>query len=109
MLHNFLRLLRFPDPADGGTPTATPPAPAPAPPPAADLVAKGVADEEAIQLRRELENERKARADAEKGRKDAETKAAEFERDRQNLLTPPPPKAEKPKRRFATLLNHPWN
>lgn len=88
-------------PVEAPTPAAPPANPTPAAPPAAKLVEEGAASEETLQLRRDLETERKAR-------RDAETKAAEAERDRQNLLTPPAPKPEKPKRKFATLLNHPW-
>ena len=70
---------------------------------------------ELLALRRELEAERKARADAEAGRKSAETKASEAERTAQELIAltksqpaapvPTPPKA---KRGFPTFMNHPW-
>lgn len=82
-------------------------------PPAAALVRDGLAEAELLAARRELEAERKARADAESGRRAAETKAAEAERLAQELKalqmaapTPTPPKA---KRKFATLMNHPWS
>ncbi len=76
------------------------PSPVPAEPPAAALVRDGLGAAEALALRAELEAERKARAAAETGRKSAEFKAAEAERQAQDL---------KAKRKFATLLNHPWS
>ncbi len=66
-----------------------------------------------LALRAELETERKARAAAETGRKSAEFKAAESERQAQDLkaahLAAPAPAPPKAKRKFATLLNHPWS
>lgn len=85
-----------------------PPTADPAPPPAAELVTTGTANEEAIQLRRELESERKAR-------RDAELKASQAEKDKEDLLnltrkepaTPlPEPAAPRRRRGFPTLLNH---
>ena len=100
-----------PTPADGGH---RPPLQA-AEPPAAALVRDGLDAAEALQLRRELEAERKARADAEAGRKSAETKASEAERTAQELiaLTKAAPAASvavpiKHKRGFPTFMNHPW-
>ena len=70
---------------------------------------------ELLALRRELEAERKARADAESGRKSAETKASEAERTAQEMIAltkaqPAAPVAVPPKakRGFPTFMNHPW-
>ena len=87
-------------------PPAREAAPAPAAPPAAQLVVSGEANEETLQLRRELATARQAQ-------REAETKASEAERVKQELLAvthqepakPLPP----PRRRFPTLLNHSWN
>ena len=107
------------DPNANPPPPVETPVPAPTPaaePPAAALVRDGLDAAEALALRRELEAERKPRANAEAGRKSAETKASEAERTSQELIAltkaqpaapvPVPPKA---KRGFPTFLNHPWN
>ena len=97
--------------ADGGP---RPPLQA-AEPPAAALVRDGLDAAEALALRRELEAALKARADAESGRRSAETKAAEAERHAQELkalqMAAPAPKAVPPKakRGFPTFMNHPWD
>ena len=97
-------------------PSAVSGQPAPAEPPAAALVRDGLDAAEALALRRELDAERKARADAEAGRKSAETKASEAERTAQELiaLTKAAPAAPvavpiKHKRGFPTFMNHPWS
>ena len=97
-----------PAPADGGHR----PPPQAAEPPAAALVRDGLDAAEHLALRRELETERKARAEAEAGRKSAETKASEAERFAQDLkavhLAAPAPAPPKAKRGFPTFMNHPW-
>ena len=92
-------------PPENKIPPVETPAPVPAPPPAAKLVVEGD-----VKSERELQLEKKLR--------DAELKAAELERDLQNVITEPPPvptvpppaPAPKPAkvkraRMFPTILN----
>ena len=80
-------------------------------PPAAALVSHGEAGEEVLRLRRDLEATEARARKAEFAASEAERKAQELiavtkRAPEQPLVAPAP---APPRRRFPTLLNHPWN
>ena len=103
-----MKIFLSPDEAGGGLPTEnqsenTPPAPVPAPnappaaPPAAVIVAEGKTE-------REMELERQLEA-AQRDKKQVEIRAAELERDRENLLSVGRVQRPKKQNPFPTLLH----